>query len=332
MIPAPNPGVYPGLPMAGYLAMPAVSAHLLKQLLERCPYAAWHESWMNARADVLASTKVQSAGTVAHSMLLEGRTDIVQVIDPKDHPNEKGGGIPAGWTNKSIKAARDAALEAGKVPMLPGDFTEVLAMVEAAKAFIESLRDTEPAIWALFQPGGGESEITMVWREKDGTPCRIRPDRIALDRSLIADYKTGGTSAEPNTWGRTQMVKMAYYVSAAFYRRGIKAITGKSPAYVWLVQEQEAPYLCSLVGADPMGEQLGDRKTARALAQWSSCVATGKWPAYPNRVVYPEIPAWEMAREEIVDAPGIPYDIEKAGWKEARASSAAAAYVDAMPD
>jgi hypothetical protein len=85
---------------------------------------------------------------------------------------------------------------------------EIEAMVAAAREFIESLRETEPAIWAAFQPGGGDSELTLLW-DDNGTLCRIRPDRISTDRRVIVDYKTGGTSAEPDTWGRKQMVAWA---------------------------------------------------------------------------------------------------------------------------
>lgn len=311
-----KPGIYPGLSMAEYLSMPAVSAHLLKQLLERCPKAAWFDSWLNPKAQRAATVDAAcDAGTIAHSILLEGHSNFVQVIDPRDHPNEKGGGHASGWTNKSIKAARDAALAAGKVPIFPEKMREVEAMVEAARSYINALRETEPAIWAAFQPGGGESEVTMVW-EDGSTLCRIRPDRISIDRRIIIDYKTGGTTAEPDTWGRTQMVRMGYHVGAAFYRRGVRALCNVTPDYFFLVQEQEEPFLCSLVGIEPAGHELGAKKIQRALGQWLVCTRSGKWPAYPARAAYPELPAYELAREEEVEMRGYTYDYPAMGWKK----------------
>lgn len=308
MIEAPKPGIYPGLPMAEYLAMPAVSASLLKAMIDECPRAAWWRSWMNPTPPAAGSdaTVASDAGTVAHQILLEGSADCVAVVDAKD------------WRTNAAKDAREAATAAGKIALLPHQMPKITAMVGAAAEFIDSLRESEPAIWAAFQPGGGESEVTMVWEERDGILCRLRTDRISTDRKVIVDYKTGGTTAEPDTWGRTQMVRMAYYVSAAHYRRGVKALCGEKPVYVWLVQEQEAPFLCSLVGIDPVGEELGDRKIARALTQWSACMKSGRWPGYPNRVVYPEIPAWEIAREEgaLEERHAIPYDYEALGWKK----------------
>lgn len=330
-----KPGVYAGLPMAEYLKMPAVSASLLKATVDACPRAAWHWSWLNPHPPVDNGDAATSAGTVAHSILLEGSTDCVAVIDPQDHPNEKGGGFASGWTNKSIKAAKAAAIAAGKVPVLPDEMRKIKAMVDAAREFIESLRATEPAIWAAFQPSGGESELTIVW-DDGGTLCRIRPDRISTDRRIIVDYKTGGTSAEPDTWGRAQMVRMGYYTSAAFYRRGAQAAFGVTPDYIFLVQEQEAPYLCSLVGIDPAGCALGERRIARALRTWKACASANSWPGYPTRVCYVEIPQWEHSRDEAIEvARGSPYDYGKMGWKKPPASKDDAMLdqvFDAMPD
>jgi hypothetical protein len=296
-----KPGIYPGLSMAEYLAMPAVSASLLQTAIDECPRAAWHRSWMNPHARADASDEAQSAGTVAHGILLEGSTANVVVVDAKD------------WRTNTAKEARDAAIAAKKTAILPHQMKVVEAMVAAAREFIDSLRLAPPedlarSVWAAFQPGGGESEVTMVC-EDDGVLCRIRPDRISLDRTLITDYKTCGSTAEPDTWGRTQMVRMGFYTSGAFYRRVVKKLCGVTPAYVFLVQEQAAPYLCSLVGMNSDAEDLGDRKVSRGMSTWRACMTSGNWPAYPARVVYPELPAWEFTREEEGEVrAGIPYD------------------------
>jgi hypothetical protein len=105
---------------------------------------------------------------------------------------------------------------------------------------------------------------------------------------------------------------MGYYISAAFYRRGVERLTGKRPSYVYLAQEQEPPHLCSLVGCDPAAEALGDLKVDRAIRRWKQCMRSGVWPGYPNRVAYPETPPWEIARaEEQGEAHGIPFDPSK---------------------
>ena len=291
-----GPGLHKGVPMAEYLAMPAVSASLLKLIVGQCPRAAWYQSWLNPKPPASDATKASYAGEIAHGILLEGSYERVAVIDPEDHPAEKTGAIPAGWTNKSIKAARADAIAAGKIPVLKEGFSIIEAMVDEAWRFLsEEVKPVEPAIWAAFSEGGGDSETTIVWDE-DGTLCRIRPDRLPTDRRIVVDYKTTKTSAEPDRWGRTQMVGMGYYVSAAWYARGIHATFGHEPAYTFLVQEQDPPFLCSLVGVDPHGFELGAAKIAYGLALWQACAKSGKWPGYPGRICYPEIPAWEDAQ------------------------------------
>lgn len=286
-----KPGIYPNVDMAEYLAAQAINSSVIQAMLDRCPHAAWFDSYLNPARIADESTAAQDAGSIAHSILLDGHANGVVVIDPNDYQADKTGNIPKGWTNKAIRTARDEARAAGKIPVLKDDFALINSMVVAARAFIESCREDEPAVWGAFYPNGGASEVTMVW-DDDGVPCRIRPDRISVDKRLIVDYKTTQRSAEPDAWGRQQLTGMGHYISAAFYRRGVEKLTGTSPAYTYLVQEQEPPFLCSLVGMSPHHFALGEDKVRTALDYWRMCVQRSHWPAYPTRVCYPEVPAW----------------------------------------
>lgn len=307
-----KPGIYPGLPMAEYLGLPAMSASVLRETVDRCPAAGWFTSWLNparARDDTAAT----DAGSIAHEILLEGSESCCDVIDPNEHPTEKTGAIPTGWTNKSIRRARDDARAAGKIPVLLADMARIRSMVEAARSFIDTLRDTEPRIWDAFQPAGGASEVTLVWQEGE-TLARMRPDRLSNDAKLIVDAKITGRSAEPGAWGRSQLFGLGYHVSASWYRRGVRALCDVDCDYVFLVIEDEPPYLCSLVGVDPAWLSLGDSVITIGLRIWEKCARDGHWPAYPSRVCYPELPAWADAawnERQASDGFGIPYDIDK---------------------
>lgn len=291
-----KPGTHAGVSMADYLAAPAVSASVLQLLLSECPYAAWFASHLNPNRPTDESSEAQDVGTVAHSILLDGHADNVVIVDATD------------WRTNAAKEKREEAREAGKIAMLAHKFPAVEAMVSAAMAYIESLKHDEPAIWAAFaQPDEGESELTMVWQDGP-TLCRIRPDRITRDRKLIVDVKTTQRSAEPDSWGRYQMVGAGFYTSAAFYRRGVEALCKVSPAYAYLVIEQEPPHLCSLVGMDPHAFALGTQKIAVALEQWARCVARNHWPSYPTKICYPVMPPYEEARWEEFQLRGFEYD------------------------
>src|SRR5512135_1079666 len=289
-----NTGAHHALSMADYLKLPAVGSTQITDIVDKCPAAAWASSWLNPNR-VLETTDESDRGTIAHAMLLEGDHSGVQVIDPNDHPAEKTGAIPDGWTNKSIKAAREAAREAGKIPVLKTKMVEIEDMVKVARTFIAGLQKTEPAIWRMFQPGGGTPEMTMLW-EDGGTLCRIRPDRIAIDSTIVVNYKTTSGSVEPDRWGRSQLLD--YYVGAAFYVRGIDALYGVRPEYVYLCQEANPPYLCSLVGLNPQWLELGMAKVKIGLRKWQQCIASGEWPGYPSRIAYPDVPPWELMRFE----------------------------------
>lgn len=288
------------LPMAEYLKLPAVSASIIREVVERCPRAGWHASWLNPHPPAPDDTAASDAGSVAHAILLEGSEECCCVIDPNDHATPSTGNIPDGWTNKSIRAARDVARSAGKIPILSPKMAEIRAMVASAREFIEALKDTEPAVWAMFQPGGGDSELTVLWEEGfggSGIQCRIRADRINNERTLIGDVKTTKASAEPDGWGRTQMSR----ITPALYRRGCQAVFGPVPEYKFLVIEQSPPYLCSLVGVDPAGLELGDAKVETGLRTWARCVQENRWPGYPNRTAYPETPGWAIAQWEEIE-------------------------------
>lgn len=132
-----------------------------------------------------------------------------------------------------------------------------------------------------------------------------------MDRRLVVDYKTTTASAHPDAWGRSQMVKFGFYQSACFYLRGIQCHFDELADYKFLVQEQHSPHRCSLVGLDPHAIALGMSKVETSLRIWERCVEAGHWPAYPNRTVYPEIPAyvdteWTEKLEIEAQANGLP--------------------------
>jgi hypothetical protein len=313
-----KPGVYPGMSMASYLAIPALSQGTLQMMLDRCPKAAWFDSYLNPNKPPQEEDEEMDVGKIAHAIVLEGNRDKIAIIDPQEHPAQSTGRIPTGWENKSIRTARDTAREQGLLPILKPRMDLVGGMVTSAQIYIESLRDSEPAIWEAFQPGGGDSEVSMVW-DDDGVPCRIRHDRLSLDRKLSVDLKFTGTSAHPDAFGKSQLVRMGYYTGAAFYRRGVNALFDVWPDVIFLVVEMDPPHLCSLVGIEPVAVDLGAEKIDRALKQWRECKERNRWPGYPTRVAYPELPAFEIARwqEEFGGEPGIPYDIAKL-WKPER--------------
>jgi len=295
MIPT-APGVYTSdqVSMAEYLAIKAMSASLVKTMVDECPAKARFESPWNPQRPA-DNTDETDRGEAAHMLLMDGNADRVAVFNPEDYVGKRGG-VPVGWTNDAIREARDAARAAGRIPMLAAKFQTVIDMNDAVMDYLLALDGTEAEnVHRLFADKANHSEVTLLWDEH-GVLCKARPDRIAADATLICDYKTSAMSVEPNRWGRVQLVQQGYHVTAAWYRRAVQALHGVQPEYIFLNQECDPPYLCSLCGVNKEMLAIAEEKCRWALSRWAECVEANYWPSYPLKIVYPEMPAYELTR------------------------------------
>ena len=273
-----------------YLADPAPSPSLtrttIKDLLFRSPrHAFYGHSRLNPDYQAKEAERFD-IGTAAHALLLDGK-DIIEIIDAAD------------WRTKAAKEARDEARAKGKIPLLTAQTKDIFAMVNAANS---ALANSELAIVDLQKEG--DSELTYIWNEGK-TWCRIRPDWISKDRTLVLDYKTVGNSANPSDISR-QIISFGYDIQAAFYTRGVREIEGTEPKFIFLFQEIEEPYLCSFIGLPPQFMDMGASKVDYGLFLWRQCLEKNEWPGYPQRICWVEPPTWALAQwEQISEGIGI---------------------------
>lgn len=256
---------------------PSLSNSIAKIMLRQSPRHAWmahprlnphHAGKDSSRFDI---------GTAAHAVFLERDNSKIVVIDAED------------WRSKAAKDARDAARALGKTPLLAAQYDDVSAMVEAASEF---LAGSELA--GIMS--NGRPERTVIWQEPCGIWCRARLDWLTYDDATILDYKTTD-SAEPDAFIR-RLNSLDYDLQAAFYRRGMLAVTGQSPRFVLLAQEIDAPYSCSLVAMSEHAMTIADEKVEMAIAMWRDCLAADSWPAYSGRIHYAEPPVWAQYQHE----------------------------------
>ncbi len=277
--------------------VPALSASIAKIILAKSSLHAWHAHPRLNPDYVSEESDEFDFGSAAHDLLLEGGTAKICVIKPEDYrskPTKKDpeGGIPKGWTNGAIRAARDEARKNRLVPILPWHETQLQAMVKVAR---ECINGSEIAdAW-----NGGASEVKLHWQEGK-THCRGRLDRQSADKRTIFDYKST-VNAQPDAFLRT-IINLGHDVQEAFYRRGVEHETNKPANFVFLAQEKEPPYACSLVALDPAMQEMADRKVSFALALWQKCMETGRWAGYSNRIHYVAPPAWYAMQAEELDA------------------------------
>lgn len=287
------PGIYK-LPADQYHADPCPAPSLSKSvahvLIEQTPAHAWLEHpRLNPNFERRDAAGKMDIGTVAHDCLLEGGTGKILVIDPADYPN-KNGSIPTGWTNKVIREARDNARKSGLVPILADMAAQVAEMVAVAQEYLET---TEFA-GILTR---GKPEMSVFWQEGE-IWCRSMMDLFDYENGVILDYKTTA-NAKPDEFRRVIRSK-SYDLQDGFYRRGMAAITGKQHAFVFLAQEPEPPYACSLVALDTIGCEIADGKARYAINRWRECLTKNHWPRnYGHRINYVEPTAWEIADAEM---------------------------------
>ena len=274
-----NLGIHSGLSMEEYLSLRALSSGVCHRILSDSPLHARLSSPWNERRDN-SSSKVADIGSAAHKMLLEGTEDGIVCVDAED------------WRKKASQEARDDAYANGKIPILLYKMDSIRAMVDAARNYVASSE-----IMGVF--ASGNAEVTMLWNEGE-TLCKARADWLTADRRICLSYKTTDGSANPDSWIRTQLPQ--YDMATVFYERGVLAACGvEQTTVIHLIQEQNFPFSCSLVGLDPAYHDLAEHRLERALALWASCVATDKWPAYPSRIAWAEPKAWQISEVETQD-------------------------------
>lgn len=269
------------LPAAAYHADPAIKPSLSNSiaqiLIDQSPmHARLQHPRLNPQY-VREQKNEYDLGSAAHVMLLESRDDCIVRVAADN------------WRTNAAKEQRATAFANGQYAVLERQYDDIVNMVEAAKNFIEH---TELA--GIFSVG--ESEQTIVWQEPSGIWCRCRPDRLSADMSVCLDYKST-TTAQPDAF-ITQIGRMGYDVQAEFYIDGGRELTGREPTFVFLAQENKAPYACSLVALSNTYREVGKAKVKQAKKTWAECMANDKWPGYSNLIHYGEPKPWDLIKAE----------------------------------
>lgn len=279
-----EPGIYPAMSMADYIADPCPEPSLSRGTIERIVMGTpAHAEFDHPRmgGGERKESKAADRGSAAHGMLLGGAERIVW-IEAND------------WRTKVAKESRDKAHENGKIPMLERHLETVSEMVGIARQWMIDLTD------GAFGGIGGSAEHTMCWLD-GGTWCRARPDWFLID---VIDYKTTEIKGGPDGFIKG-MVASGYDIGARWQTRGLDILTGHRPRdFGFLVQEVFKPYCCYWVSLGTHMEEIGDEKIDYGLKLWRQCHQREAWPGYNPAVHYAEPPAyavfdWEARKAQL---------------------------------
>ena len=270
------PGIYE-MTAADYHALelpqPALSASIIKILLNQSPKHAWYAHPALNPSVQRTNKQMFDDGEGAHALFLEGRDNIV-VIEAEN------------YRTNAAKELRDQAYADGQTPMLRKDYDDAIAMCDEAHKQLAECSELMG-----YTLAGGKSEQTIVC-QIEGVWCKGRIDHHENDFTFLLDYKTSSASAEPRAATRRILDQQSGDIQSAFYRLLVCTVTGKTPEFFFMPQENEPPYACSIIRATPGYLTLGESKVHTALAMWKQCLATNNWPGYSGHAYLPELTPW----------------------------------------
>lgn len=223
------------------------------------------------------ASRSMELGTVVHGMIL-GTGQPVTVIDAPD------------YRKKDAQQARDAALAAGEVPMLPHEHAQAEAIVQAVTE-----HDTAAALL-----DGADAEVSMYWQDPDlGIWLRGRMDGYnqLFSTPTIVDLKTAA-DAGPDRFAKAT-ADFGYYMQAPWYCEGLADALNCDPAdvdFVFIVVPTTPPYLPMTYRIDPSDAERGRDRNAIAREMWRDCVRTGVWPSWSDEIEDLSLPGYARAR------------------------------------
>lgn len=263
-----------GMSNEDYHALPAISSSaIIKVLRSPLHYFAEYVTREVERTE----TPSMRFGTAVHTAVLEPETWEERYIVAPD-------------VDRRTKAGKEAwaafVEEAGS--------REVITSEEAAKAHAMAAVVLEhPAAGPLLRGDfvEPEREASYFWRDPDtGLECRCRPD--SFDGEVIVDLKTT-TDASPSGFAKS-VANYGYHVQAAWYRRGVAAVTGRMPRHVIVAVETSAPYAVAVYELDALALEEGDRLCQRAITTIAECQRAGRWPGYGDEIQRLGLPRWAV--------------------------------------
>lgn len=281
-------GIHFDIESAAYFADPmpgpSLTQSLAKVLLEKSPRHAWLKSpqlnpdWTPGETEGYDADR--AIGNAAHAYML-GRGKHVEVMKFTN------------FRSKDAQEVRDAAMDAGRVPILPHHDERARAMVDAGRVQLAARKYD-----MLFKvPEYGRSEVVIACRH-DRLWLRAMVDWLGPNGRIVADYKTGGMNCAPHAID-AKMKSGGVEIQAAMHELILDTIDPDNAGrrqHIFVFQENDAPYALS---AFPLSEEwltMGRKQLAMAIDQWRACMTSKHWPLYPIDASCPPYPGYQMTK------------------------------------
>lgn len=260
----------------------SLSQSTAQVMLQKSPHHAWaqHPRFGGHPRKVSVSMKL---GSIIDELLTnEGRR--LQLVPFKD------------YKTNDAKAARDAVIAAGRIPVKQAEMVDMQEMADRArKNLMFHGVDLEPA----------KKQVCILWDETasngNKVQCKALLDYL-YPGGLIRDLKATESCA-PGRQLDAKAIRFGYPIQAAAYMHAVEAVfpdlAGRARFQnIWIEDEWPYEVLISEFGGEAL--QYGQVMWQRAIDLWEECTRTNRWPGYQERAAPPyrvALPSW--ATEEM---------------------------------
>jgi exodeoxyribonuclease VIII len=193
---------------------------------------------------------------------------------------------PFNLRKKAEKAQAEAwrAANADKVVATAEQFKQAEAMTDSimhhrlARALMEA---------------DGEVEVSGVFNEPTyGIKGKLRVDKLNRNDHIMIDLKS--TVDASDEYFSKAIFNFGYHISGSWYNVGGHCIDKVSYEFILIAVEKTPPFAVNVFRLTERHFEIAYRRIDAILDSLNRCIESDKWPAYPQRIVTPDIPAWEF--------------------------------------
>lgn len=190
------------------------------------------------------------------------------------------------YRTKDARAWKEETIAAGQIPIKADKYDE-------AELVAAAIRDR---LHSLIGDADYFTEVPFFWQEGE-TWCCGMADIWVPSLSLVIDPKVTGNIG---LRAQSHIINMGWDIQAAWYRRGLEAITGQPVRFCNILAKPEHPFTTRVIGIGEGWHHSAEMECLRALRIFQECEASGVWPGYPDMEEL-DAPAWLLGQRMMAE-------------------------------
>ena len=287
----PEQGVYENIPFDEYLLWDCFSKSMVKPMLRSGQHLL---QYMEDGVD----SKAIRIGSLVDCLVFEPELfekQYVQAPEAFISEAKKDAGVTKPWDYRSptCRKWRDDHEASGMIVVTADQYFNATKMRDNVLAHPEASQMLKD----------GEKQVSIVWTDPiTGELCKARFDN--LRRGIAIDDLKTTNDASKSAFQRT-MNNFLYHVQGAAYSDGWSHASGEpSLPFNFIAVESDAPYQVATYNLGIDSILTGRYLWNQALAEYSACRASGKWPGYSPYLEDIDIPPYAIMQdlpEEVIN-------------------------------